>query len=215
MAEPTSALAVANPLAGVASSIAGGVFSAFGQRSANRANERIARENRKFQERMSSTAHQRETKDLEAAGLNRILGISGKGSSTPGGAMSTHGNVGAAAAEGVAKGATSALQVKQQALLDAQTQATLAQAGLADAQTAGLDAQLPRKAIIGDTITSARGQWDKFKEAIKTGLQGRGNIYGPYKKPRTNKPLVIDVPGDRSSAAKRKKRYNEYLRRKR
>lgn len=45
--------------------------------------------NRKWQEEMSNTAHQREVKDLIAAGLNPVLSAGGSGASSPVGSAAT------------------------------------------------------------------------------------------------------------------------------
>lgn len=69
---------------GAGGDMVGSGLNYFAAKEATRNSQDFAREQMAFQERMSSTAHQREVADLEAAGLNPILSAGG-GASSPSG----------------------------------------------------------------------------------------------------------------------------------
>ncbi len=126
-------------------SFLGGRQADKGQRAANKANLKIAREQMQFQERMSSTAYQRSAKDLSAAGLNRILAL-GSPASSPSGALATMQSETAGKAEALKTGTSSALQARiaqgqfklltsQVNNVDAQTLKTVQETALTNART--------------------------------------------------------------------------------
>lgn len=123
-AEAAARLSGANMSWSALASVASGVAGYLGQKSANKQNLKIAREQMDFQKEMSSTAYQRSMKDMRAAGLNPILAYKQGGASTPSGASATMQNSVAAGMDAFNKTTNSAIALKKQSkdleLLNAQ-----------------------------------------------------------------------------------------------
>jgi hypothetical protein len=147
-----------------AGDILGPAASYFGQSSANSASQASSREQMQFQKDMSSTAYQRATKDMMAAGLNPMLAYSQGGASTPGGASYTAQDALSPAVKLGIEGRNSNSAISLQR---AQTDSTQASADFSKAQTlktVGVDTQ---KAI-ADTQKSMADARLSSAQALKT-----------------------------------------------
>ena len=124
----------------VVTGLGSGLLSAFGQDKANKQNAALAREQMRFQERMSNTAYQRAAKDLEKAGLNRILAL-GKAASTPAGQTAQMQNVLGAGVNSAAAAARTAQELKQMKATVANIQQDTSKKRAEANYTQSLDAQ--------------------------------------------------------------------------
>ncbi len=76
-------------IGGIGGSLIGGASALGANLMTFKQNKELQQRQFDFQERMSNTAYQRAASDLDAAGFNRLMAVTGSGASTPSGASSS------------------------------------------------------------------------------------------------------------------------------
>lgn len=157
-----------------------GVGSAIDQQESAQEQAEI---NRGFQERMSSTAHQRSVHDMRSAGINPILAAGGGGASTPAGSMAQSYDVAAPALSTALQAARTIAEIDNleasNAKIKADTTVSNNSAKNLEVQNKLLTAEVPRAQNLAKTEQGTFGKIMSYVDRVRKAIFGGSTVVHP------------------------------------